>query len=131
MNFDFINRILLWAADAAPGGAAPADGAANSSPLGGFGIFPLIFLLLIVFYLMVLRPQKKEQKKRLELINNLKKNDRVVTIGGIYGVVMNAKRESDEVILKIDETNDTKMRVIYSAIARVIAENPAEESKGK
>ena len=66
-------------------------------------MFPLIFMLLIVFYLMVLRPQKKEQKKRLELLNNLKKNDRVVTIGGIYGVVMNAKREADEVILKVDE----------------------------
>ncbi|MCC6125180.1 MAG: preprotein translocase subunit YajC [Pirellulales bacterium] len=84
---------------------------------------------MFLFYFMVLRPQKKEQKKRLELLNNLKKNDRVVTIGGIYGVVMNAKREADEVILKVDETNDTKIRVIYNAIARVIADEPAEEKK--
>jgi preprotein translocase subunit YajC len=92
-------------------------------------MFPLIFMLLIVFYLMVLRPQKNEQKKRLELLNNLKKNDRVVTIGGIYGVVMNAKREADEVVIKVDESNDTKIRVTYNAIARVITDAPAEEKK--
>jgi preprotein translocase subunit YajC len=69
--------------------------------------------------------------KRLEWLNNLKKNDRVVTIGGIYGTVMNAKRESDEVILKVDETNDTKIRVIYNAIARVIVDDPKDESKDK
>jgi preprotein translocase subunit YajC len=123
LNIELINRLVFFAVDAAP----PAE----PSLLGGFSMLPLIFMLLIVFYLLVLRPQKKEQKKRLELLNNLKKNDRVVTIGGIYGVVMNAKRETDEVILKIDETNDTKIRVIFSAIARVIADEPAEESKTK
>ena len=93
---------------------------------------PLIALLFLVYYLMVLRPQQKgEQKKRQELLANLKKNDRVVTIGGIYGVVQNVKRESDEVVLKIDETNDTKMRVIFSAIARVIPAEAADEAKAK
>jgi preprotein translocase subunit YajC len=129
VNTDFLNRFLLLAD--AEKAANPAGGAADQGPLGGMGIFPLVFMLLIVFYLMVLRPQKKEQKKRQELLTNLKKNDRVVTIGGIYGVVMNAKRESDEVILKVDETNDTKIRVIYSAIARVITDEPAEENKNK
>jgi preprotein translocase subunit YajC len=131
LNTYFLSQLFLLAADAEKGAADAKDAAGTQSPLGGFGIFPLIFMLLIVFYLMVLRPQKKEQKKRLELINNLKKNDRVVTIGGIYGVVMNAKRESDEVILKVDETNDTKIRVIYSAIARVISDEPSEEQKTK
>jgi hypothetical protein len=45
--------------------------------------------------------------------------------------VRNAKRESDEVILKVDETNDTKIRIIYSAIARVIGDEPSAESKPK
>jgi preprotein translocase subunit YajC len=134
---EFYNGLLFAAAEAAPAAAnATGDGGAatpvpGGGGLGGMGIFPLIFMLLIVFYLMVLRPQKKEQKKRQDLLNNLKKNDRVVTIGGIYGTVMNAKRESDEVILKVDETNDTKIRVIYSAIARVIADEPSAESKPK
>jgi preprotein translocase subunit YajC len=130
VNIDFLNRFLLFA-QAEAGKAGQAGGATDASPFGGMGIFPLIFMLLVVFYLMVLRPQKKEQKKRLELLNNLKKNDRVVTIGGIYGVVMNAKRENDEVVLKVDETNDTKIRVIYNAIARVITDEPSDESKGK
>jgi preprotein translocase subunit YajC len=130
VNIDILNRFLLFA-QAEAGKAAAGGGTPDSSPFGGMGIFPLIFMLLVVFYLMVLRPQKKEQKKRLELLNNLKKNDRVVTIGGIYGVVMNAKRENDEVVLKVDESNETKIRVIYNAIARVITDEPSDESKGK
>jgi preprotein translocase subunit YajC len=131
LNTEFFNRILLLAADAEKVAGEAKDAAATQSPLGGLS-FPLLILMLgIVFYLMILRPQKKEQKKRLDWLNNLKKNDRVVTIGGIYGTVMNAKRESDEVILKVDETNDTKIRVIYNAIARVIVDEPKDESKDK
>jgi preprotein translocase subunit YajC len=131
LNTDFFNRMLLLAADAEKAVGDAKDGAGAQSTSNPFGFLPLIVLLMIVFYLMVLRPQKKEQKKRLELLNNLKKNDRVVTIGGIYGVVMNAKRENDEVVIKVDETNDTKIRVIYSAIARVISDEPTDESKSK
>jgi preprotein translocase subunit YajC len=116
--------MLLWA-DGGAGGGNPPD--ANPFSQIIFLIVPLVFL----FYLIVLRPQKKEQKKRLELLNNLKKNDRVVTIGGIYGVVMNVRREADEVVLKVDEAGDTKIRVLVSAIARVIVDEPAEDSKGK
>ncbi len=50
----------------------------------------------------------------------MKKNDRVVTIGGMYGVVMNVQKDADEVTLKIDETNNTKIRVTISSIARVL-----------
>jgi preprotein translocase subunit YajC len=98
---------------------------------GGASIFILIIPLVVLFYLMVLRPQKKEQKKRLELLNNLKKNDRIVTIGGIYGTVMNARKEADEVVIKVDDANDTKIRVIYNAIARVITDDPSNEKKDK
>jgi preprotein translocase subunit YajC len=129
LNSDFVYRLLFLVADAAPGGANPAP--AGPGP-DFMNFLPLIALLFLVYYLMVLRPQQKgEQKKRQELLNNLKKNDRVVTIGGIYGVVMNVKRESDEVVLKIDESNDTKIRVIFNAIARVIPAEGAEEAKAK
>jgi preprotein translocase subunit YajC len=108
--------------------AAPKD----ASPLSGLaGMLPMFLIIGILFYLMLIRPQKTEQKKRLALLNNLKKNDRVVTIGGIYGVVMNVRREADEVVIKVDETNDTKIRVLISAVARVVVDEPAEDSKGK
>jgi len=129
---DFVGRLLFLFADG-PGGAAPAPAPAPGPAESPFMTFlPLIALLFLVYYLMVLRPQQKaEQKKRQDLLGNLKKNDRVVTIGGIYGVVQNVKRESDEVVLKIDETNDTKIRVIFNAIARVIPAEGAEEAKAK
>jgi preprotein translocase subunit YajC len=120
------SRMCLLAEGAAAGGGAEGGGA---SPLSGLGPMFLIFILIFMFYLLVLRPQKKDQNKRMEMINAMKKNDRVVTIGGIYGVVMNVKREADEVVLKIDETNDTKIRVTYGAIARVLGDEAAEETK--
>lgn len=131
MNTEFFNRFLLLAADAEKAAVDAKDAATNQSPFGGSSFFVLMFMIFIIFYLMILRPQKKEQQKRQDWLNNLKKNDRVVTIGGIYGTVMNAKRESDEVILKVDEANDTKIRVVYNAIARVIVDEPKDESKGK
>jgi preprotein translocase subunit YajC len=139
LNIEFLNRWIFLFADAAGnaagggagGGAGGAGaGAGDGSPFGPSFIF-MVVLIMIAFYFIMLRPQKNEQKKRLELLNNLKKNDRVVTIGGIYGVVMNVRREADEVVLKIDESSDTKIRVLVSAIARVIVDVPAEDNKGK
>jgi preprotein translocase subunit YajC len=51
----------------------------------------------------------------------------VITIGGIYGVVMNVQRDTDEITLNIDETNNTKVRVNFGAIARVISDAPEGE----
>jgi preprotein translocase subunit YajC len=58
------------------------------------------------------------------MISALKKNDRVVTAGGMYGVVTNLQRESDEVTLRVDETTNTKIRVTLSSIARVLGDEP-------
>jgi preprotein translocase subunit YajC len=52
----------------------------------------------------------------------------VVTIGGIYGVVVNVNRESDEVTLKIDEATNAKMRVTVGAVARILGEDSAEKA---
>lgn len=51
------------------------------------GSWPLI-LMAVVFYFILWRPQKKEQKKRAEFLANLKKGDKIVTIGGLYGVII-------------------------------------------
>ncbi len=52
-----------------------------------------------------------------------------MTIGGIYGVVMNVQRDTDEVTLKIDEANNTKMRVTFGAIGRVVGDDvPGEKT---
>jgi preprotein translocase subunit YajC len=66
------------------------------------------------------------------MLSNLKKNDRVVTVGGIYGVVSNVHREADEVTLKVDESTNTKLRVTMASIARVLAtEDSSQDTPSK
>ena len=62
------------------------------------------------------------------MLNNLKKNDQVITAGGIYGTVVNAASGSEDITLRIDESSNTRMRVLRSAVSRVIrqGETPAD-----
>ncbi len=78
---------------------------------------------------MILRPERRKQQTVQSRLESLKKNDQVVTIGGIYGVVVNVNRESDEVTLKIDEATNAKMRVTIGAVARIVGEESADKSK--
>jgi preprotein translocase subunit YajC len=60
------------------------------------------------------------------MLSALKKNDRVVTIGGIKGIVTNVQRDADEVTINVDESSGTKLRVTVASIARV--ERPGERA---
>jgi len=115
---------MLFAVGGDGGGNQPADGGGNVNILIQIAPFLAIGLL---FYFMLIRPQRKEQSSARTCSQNVKKNDRVVTIGGIYGVVMNVHREADEVSLKVDEATNTKLRITLSSIARVISGESAEE----
>ena len=99
------------------------DGAAQP----GLGTPVLMMSLLMIFFLymwIVQRPAlKKEQESRQSMLKNLKKNDRVLTTGGIYGVVTNVQLDSDEITLRIDESNSTKIKVLPSAIQRVVSDD--------
>jgi preprotein translocase subunit YajC len=80
--------------------------------------FVPIFLMLIALYFLVLLPQqRKDRRQREMLFNTLKKNDEVVTAGGIIGIVQMIK-DGDEVVLKIDD--NTKMRILKSSIVRIV-----------
>lgn len=103
--------------------AAP-EGAPAGSAFTTF--FPLLVIGLL-FYFILLRPERRKHKEHSNLLSNLKKNDKVVTIGGIYGKVFDVLREQDRVTLKIDEANNTKIDVTFGAIARVITEQTAEQ----
>ena len=128
MNTLLLSSLILFA-EAAPEAAkdAPAPQGIETILLQ---ILPFLAIGLL-FYFMLIRPQRKEQSKRQDMLSNVKKNDRVITIGGIYGVVMNVYREADEITLKVDETTNTKIRVTLSSIARVVGDEPAEEEKSK
>jgi len=113
---------LLAQADAPPADAGPGAQL--------FTFLPFI-LIIVLFYFLMIRPQKREQSRRQIMLDGVKKNDRVVTIGGIYGVVMNVQRESDEVTLKVDEATNTKLRITLSSIARVVGDESAEDTSTK
>jgi preprotein translocase subunit YajC len=58
----------------------------------------------------------------------VKENDRVVTIGGIYGVVTNVQRDADRVTIRVDEATGAKLKINMSAIARVLTAEEQESS---
>lgn len=98
---NFLNVILM----------APANGQSGSNPM-----FSLVFMLLIivVFYFFMIRPQVKRQKELVNFRNSLKKGDKVITTGGIYGKI--SEVEDNHIILEIAES--IKIKVDKSAVVR-------------
>ena len=76
--------------------------------------------IFVLFYLLFIRPQRKEATTRQTMLDNMKKNDRIVTVGGILGVVTNVDRDKKEVTIKVDESSGTKLRMTLTSIARVL-----------
>lgn len=74
-----------------------------------------IFLIFIIFYFLLIRPQQKQEKERQLMLKNIKKNDEVVTAGGLHGVVLNLKDKT--VTMRIDD--NVKVEIDRSAISRI------------
>jgi preprotein translocase subunit YajC len=130
MLISWLNPMLIFAEAAKDAGKNAGPEKAQPGLLDGLiQMLPMILVLFGLFYFLMIRPQSKERQKRQDMLGAIKKNDRVLTIGGIYGVVMNVHKEADEVILRVDETSNTKLRVSLSAIARVVSATPGEEGK--
>ena len=101
---------------------APEGEAGRSMFDGLVGMAPLL-LIVVLFYFLLIRPQRREQAKRDDLLRALKKNDRVVTIGGIIGTIANIAPDSKEVTLKVDD--NTRLRMLRSAIQTVLRDDEA------
>ncbi len=82
----------------------------------GLGAFIPLILLFVVFYFLLIRPQQKQQKKRKEMIENLSKGDRVVTIGGMHGII----KEIDEESISLRVADNLNLKFSRSAVDRVI-----------
>ena len=94
---------------------AQAQSPAPSGPGGGIGFFvPFIFIFIIMYFVMF-RPQKKRQEQQQKLISALKTGDRVVTNGGIHGLISNVKETT--VIVKV--ADNVKIEMEKSAITTV------------
>ena len=96
---------LLQAAQAAPQG-------------GGWSMWVMLALIFVVMWFFMIRPQRKQQKELQNFRDSLKKGDKVVTVGGIYGTVAEIKENT--VLIEVD--NNVKIRVSKNALVKDFAE---------
>lgn len=105
-------------ADGSPG--APLQGPPPASPGMGNIMFLMLGLLGLMIFMQIWAG-RKDKKKRQELLSNLKRHDKVLTVGGIVGTV--AEVRDDEVVLKVDESTNTKIRFAKSSIQQVVKQS--------
>ena len=86
----------------------------EQQPAADYTFLYMIGGMGLLFYFVVLAPQRRERRKREESLNQLKKHDRVVTIGGIIGTVVSVDSERDEVVLELDR--ETRVRFLRRSI---------------
>ena len=82
------------------GGCVPADTGGEG---GGTSILPLIIFLVVIFalfYFVMIRPQRRRQREHEEMVQQLQKGDKVITAGGIYGVIESMREDS--IVLKVE-----------------------------
>jgi preprotein translocase subunit YajC len=80
----------------------------------------VIFGVLMFFLFSSSRTKKQEQKKRDDMLKNMKRGDRVMTVGGILGSIVEVR--DSEILLKVDESSNTKIKFTRDAIKRVLTE---------
>lgn len=106
---------------------AQGAGAAGGGLLGGIEGFLPIVLIFVVFYFLLIRPQQKRAKQHREMLTNIRRGDRVITGGGLYGTVTKVVSET-EVVVQIAEA--VKVRVARGTIAEVVSRTePAKAEK--
>ena len=80
-----------------------------------------LLLMIAVFYFVLFRGNPGTKKKRAQMFDNLKKNDKIMTIGGVIGTVVTIKDK--EIVVKVDEATNTKMTFLKSAIQSVVQDD--------
>jgi preprotein translocase subunit YajC len=97
--------------------AVPAEG-----PFGGF--LPMFMLLLVGMIVFSMFGGRKQKKKRAAMIESLQKRDQVLTRGGVFGTIVDVK--PDRIVLKVDESSNTRITVLRDSIEQVTADTSTE-----
>ncbi len=98
----------------AMGAGAPAPG----QPGGGFaGLIPIV-IMFVIFYFLLIRPQQKKAKEHRDMISNLKKGNRVITSGGIFGTIVSL----DDTTVGLEIADKVKIKVTRANIGAVLNE---------
>lgn len=130
--FDWLFGIsAAYAETAASGTAAAGDAAAEGAQVSSIAALATTFLPLIlifvVFWFMLIRPQRKKDKQVKEMLNNLKAGDRICTIGGIYGTITGLKDDTVTLSVGKDNLSMVVARWGIRSVEEVSIENDAQE----
>lgn len=126
-----ISSALAEGADAV-GAGDPTAVDPNAAMEGGSMIAALItsllpmVLIFVVFYFFLIRPQRKKDKQVKQMLDNLKKDDRICTIGGIYGTIVNIKDDTIELAVGKNNMSMVVARWAIRSVEEVSIENDAE-----
>ncbi|MHC5060590.1 MAG: preprotein translocase subunit YajC [Planctomycetota bacterium] len=101
--------------------AATKDDVTTRPPVSPLMQYLPLIMIFVVMYLFLFRGPKKKQKQHQQMIQSLRRNDKVRTIGGILGTVIDVK--DDEITLKVDESNNTKIRVTPGSISKSLSDS--------
>lgn len=109
-------------------GDAAAEGTQQVSSIAALAttFLPLI-LIFVVFWFMLIRPQRKKDKQVKEMLNNLKAGDRICTIGGIYGTITGIQDDTVKLAVGRDNTQMVVARWAIRSVEEVQIENDAQE----
>jgi preprotein translocase subunit YajC len=105
---------------------------AASGPSGSnFWVGMIPFLpIIIFFYLFLIRPQQKQERQRRQMLEAIKKNDKVMTAGGIIGAVVSIDTTGNKVVLRVDDQKDVRMTFDKRYVVSVVnGEKPADAGK--
>jgi preprotein translocase subunit YajC len=103
-----------------PGTGAPGDAPSGPAPSPFGGILLPMILVLAVLFIFSMSSGRKEKKRRAQMISDLKKGAKIQTAGGVLGTIVEVR--DDEVLVKVDENSNTRMRFAKSAVTAVISE---------
>ncbi|MFC1853119.1 preprotein translocase subunit YajC [candidate division CSSED10-310 bacterium] len=101
------------------------QGSQQSQQGGGISFFLPMIVIFAIFYFLLIRPQSKKQKEHQEVLNTLKKGDRILTTGGIYGTIVNIKDQ----IVQVKIADKVKIQISRSAISGLVPEDQEAEQK--
>lgn len=126
MFYSFLFLIAQLETGSGAAGEATKE-AADAAPRSGLSfLIPMMLALLVMMLLM--RP-KKGDPAQTQRLAEMKKNDRVVTAGGIIGTVLSVREDNNYVTLRIDESSNAKMQIVKSSIVKVLGDEKADQGK--
>ncbi|MBF0217577.1 MAG: preprotein translocase subunit YajC [Candidatus Omnitrophica bacterium] len=110
----------MWHSSAYAQEVSVQGNASQQNPIMGF--LPII-LIFTIFYFLLIRPQKKAQDEHTKMVAELKKNDEIITSGGIYGTIVNI--QDDTVTIRVDD--NTRIKILRSAVSKIIKAKAVSE----